>query len=221
MRFVLLFFLLSAIHVGNAQDTVQKMNGKVIIGTILDTTAGDITISSIGKKKTRKIDIERMDIFSYRINGQPETIMYSQDSTIGNFLTVNEQRYFIFGERDAHNRFNPIGLKLLSGAFVFGVSVFDTYGFDTTNATGKTGFFRASPGLAPLVACIVIPVISRFTTVQLNLNKVSHRRFLEHEAYLDGFGEVARYKKVVGSLKFSVGGLLLGLGTYYLVNAIR
>lgn len=215
---VFLCFLTSSLF---GQDTVQKMNGRVLVGTILDTTAGDITMQAIGKRKTRKVDIERMDIFSFTMGGKPEVIMYKQDSAIGNMLPASEQRFFILGERDAHDKFNPIGLKVLSAAVVFGVSVLDTYGFDTTTASGKEGFFRGTPGLAPLAACIIVPVISRFTTVQLNLNKVSHRKFLEHEVYLDGYGEVARYKKVIGSLKFSVGGLLLGLGTYYLVNAVR
>ncbi|MFI5204740.1 MAG: hypothetical protein ACHQF2_09615, partial [Flavobacteriales bacterium] len=201
--------------------TVQKMSGKILTGTILDTTAGDITINVTGKRKTRKVAIENPEIFSFRMANQPEIIMYRQDTAIGNFLPVNEQRYFMFGERDAQKKYNPIGFKIMSGLFTFGVSVLDTYSEDTVSHNVMKGLFRGTPGLAPLAACLVFPVLARLTTVELNLSKVSKREYLNHESYLDGYGEIARKKKIFGSFKYGVGGMLLGFGSYLLFNGLR
>lgn len=221
MRFLLAIFITLLLNQANAQDTVQKMSGKVLVGTILDTTAGDITINISGKRKTKRVSIENPEIFSYRISTQPEIILYRQDSSIANFLTVREQRYFIYGERDAQQYYNPIGFKVMSGLFTFGVSVLDTYSEDTASHNFMKGLFNGTPGLAPLAACVVFPILARLTTVQLNLSKVSKREYLNHEAYLDGYGEVARRKKIFGSFKFGVGGMLLGYGSFLLVNALR
>jgi len=197
-------------------DVVNLMNGQSFEGTIVDTTNGLVKLQVPGKKKTRLYEFEHYRVFSLTQGKQPETILYRQDTAIGNFLTQEEMRYFFLGERDARLRYNPIGTKIAASVLTFGLCVADTYDKDTVSNKFFKGFFKSEPGIISIVAPLFATTLSLIPAVQIRIDKVSDKNLLNQPSYLDGFEKIGRSKKVFGALKFSVIGCLAGVASYYI-----
>ena len=218
---ILVVLLALNISVARCQDKINLLNGGELSGTIKDTTGGSFLIEYMKKKKKKAASIENYRIFSYSFKDQPETILYRQDSTIGNFFTVEEMNMYILGERDAKKNYNPIGLKITACVLTYGLTIADTYQKDTASASFFKGFFNSSPGIISLVAPFAFTALAGAPAVQIDISKVSNRNYLNSQAYVDGFERVGRSKKVFGALKFSIIGSLAGLATYYIGNSIK
>ncbi|HYG50786.1 MAG TPA: hypothetical protein VD905_07775, partial [Flavobacteriales bacterium] len=199
-------------------DKVNLMNGQTFEGTITDTTDGKITMNFMRKSKTSTRVIEHYRVFSIEKANQPEYIFYKRDTTIGNFLTPQEMRYFFLGEKDARKNYNPINLKIATGLITYGISLMDTYNTDTVTHKFTKGFFKSEPGLISIVAPFAVTVISGLFAVEININKVSNKNYLNEQSYIDGFEKIARSKKVFGALTFSVIGGGLGILSYFIAR---
>lgn len=219
-KILLALFFATAYFSGFCQgpDKVNLMNGQTFEGTVTDTTDGKITMNFINKSKTSTRIIENYRVFSIEKANQPELILYKRDTTIGNFLSPSEMKYYFLGEKDARKNYNPINLKIATGVLTYGISLMDTYNRDTVSRKFVKGFFKSEPGLISIVAPFAVTVISGLFAVQININKVSNKNYLNEQPYIDGFEKVARSKKVFGALTFSIVGGGLGILSYFIAR---
>lgn len=179
------------------QDTIILLNGDAVICTVIDTTNGVTSIKN-PKHPKKNITIENNRIFSIR-NPKGENIMYVYDTLIGNEFTVDEMRYFIYGEADADKNFKATGSLLIGGAI--------------GALSGFTGlFFCPIPPFA-FTALTGIP------KVKIKHETVSNIEFLKHDPYIMGYERVARKKRKVKSLLGGGIGLVVGLGTFGTLKA--
>jgi hypothetical protein len=200
----------------NNPDKINLMNGQTIEGTIIDTTDGKVLVKAQLKSKTKEYMFDHYRVYSIEKKDLPEFIFYKRDTTIGNYLTQNEMKFYFLGEKDARKNYNPIGVKVTSALFAFGISLVDTYRKDSLNPSFMNGFFKSEPGLASLVAPFAITALASFPAVQISINKVSNKNYLNEQSYVDGFEKVGRSKKVFGALKFSLIGGAAGILSYFI-----
>jgi hypothetical protein len=174
------------------KDTVTLLNGDVIICTVIDTTNGLTSIKN-PKKTTKNILIENDRIFSIR-NKNGESIIYTYDTLIGNEFTIDEMRYFIYGEQDADKNFKANGCLAIGAA----VGVL----------SGITGsFFSPIPPFA-------FTALSGLPKVKIKKSTVSNLEYLNHDPYLMGYERVAKKKRKLKSLIGGGLGLVAGIGTF-------
>jgi len=192
------------------------MNGQTFQGTILDTIDGKVTMTTHIKSKTKKYMFDHYRVYSIVKANEPEFVFYKKDTAIGNFLTPEEMKFYFLGEKDARANYNPVGIKIAACLFTYGISLADTYQKDTVSNKFIKGFFKSEPGLISLVAPFAITALAGFPAVQISINKVSNKHYLDQQPYVDGFEKIGRSKKVFGALKFSLIGGALGFLSYFI-----
>lgn len=175
------------------RDTVYLMNGQIVPTTILDTSFFGVKILRQGKKGKlgREVIIEGERVFSYKINGGEEVIIYQQDSLLGNEFTIQQTREFITGERDAHKGYRSYSwpaanavIGFASGAYLYSVISF-----------------------APPFAVGALSLVPR---VSIDKSTVSNLNLLKSEPYLEGYSRVAEKRRTLKTLLSGVGGLAVG-----------
>lgn len=190
-----------------AQDEIVLLNGKVLEGKITKQDDAYLTMQYANKRdKMKTYDIEKYRMFSFTEAGKGEKVIYYQDSLLGNFLSVEEMRYFIQGQQDADRAYNS------KGAFVAGFVL----GLGAVAAT--SGGFQNDPGIIPLTAPFVCILFYGSKKVKIKMESVSDPELLSHESYIQGYVRVARKKRIFGSVKGSIGGILGGIGAWLLIS---
>jgi hypothetical protein len=179
------------------KDTVLLMNGDVMVCTVLDTTNGSVRIKN-QKNPKKNIVIENDRIFSIK-SPSGEQIIYVYDTVIGNEFTIDEMRYFIYGERDADHKFKANGCLFIGAAVGL--------------LSGVTGSF-----LCPIPP-FAFTALSGLPKVKIKHETVSNLEYLTHDPYLMGYERVAKKKRKLKSLIGGGIGLVVGLGTYGVLKA--
>lgn len=213
--FVLLFPAIGLL----AQDKVNLLNGKVLEGTVTSTADEKISLKMTGKKgKVFDTYIENYRAFSIISKDGAETIIYKQDSTIGNFLTVPDMQFYVWGEQDAYKNYRPMGTMIMGTTLGIGLGIFDTYSFgDPNDPTVAKGFFKAGPGFLTIFYPFIFTALAGIAPrPQLDIHNITNRNNLNSEHFIQGFARVARFKRTIRALIFSAAGSALGLGSYYL-----
>lgn len=190
-------FSLNIISQETPKDTIQLLNGEQLITTVADTVIGRVKIIRADKKNAEDF-VETQDIFSIKFANGFERIYYFQDTLLGNDLTVEETRYFMYGERDARNYKVP-GSKV--GAFIIGAAS-PIIGLGLLSVLPPFGFTAAT----------MLP------RVKIKESTVSDYRYLEHPTYILGYERVVKKKRIMGSLSHAGVGLALGFATYLLIK---
>jgi hypothetical protein len=202
-RAAFLLFLLSFFLTRNPaqaqinKDTVIMLNGDVVVCTVIDTLNGVTSIKN-PKNPEKNIVVENDRIFSIK-NANGESVLYVYDTVLGNEFTVDEMRYFIYGEQDADKKFMATGCLAL-GALVGA-------------ASGITGLF-----LCPIPP-FAFTALSGLPKVKIKRETVSNPEFLNHDPYLMGYERVARKKRKLKSLIGGGAGLVAGLGTFFIFKS--
>ena len=229
MNKILVFLLILMNSTAFCQnDTVQLVSGKQLIVNITEFNKEKVTYNKFQKKSGKIISkdsyIDGYRVFSVTQKGE-KSVLYRQDSIIGNPLSVKEMDSFIKGARFAINHYNP-KLWALGGAITsFGMVTFDTYlSKSAADPAGLTpGLYRdnAGPVLLSILTPFAFTAVSGTFKVSLNSSKVKDRALLLDDYFIDGYSYKSRSKKVFASLKGSAIGLGLGLltwGTVQLAN---
>lgn len=218
---ILAFLLTPFLLMG--QDKLNLMNGKILEGTLDSLGEYQIKFEAIGKKgRIYETYIENYRVFSVITANGKETILYQQDSSLGNLLKPDDMKFHIYGEQDAYKNYKPIGNMVLGFGLGIGVSLFDTYSFnEDTSINISKGFFNASPGFSHLVFPLVYTMVSGFIRTQLDIHNVSDKNNLNSEYYIEGFARTARYKRVIRALLSSASGCIIGLATYGVAQAFK
>ena len=176
---------------GAPKDTVLLMNGEIVVTNVIDTTFYGVKVLEQKKKKTKEVIIEGERIFSVKFANGREKFIYFQDTTIGNEFTIDETRYFLYGERDADKKFKspwwPVGN--------FAVGAISGYVFNS--------YFSFIPPFA-------FPLMTRIPKVTIRHHTVSNLGYLKQDTYILGYERVARKKRVLNSFATGVIGLAAG-----------
>lgn len=179
---------------------ILLMNGKELRGNILEKDMGQVTYEHSVQGAWEEDAMAKGRIFSIDPAKDPEQIFYEQDSSIGDLLDRQEMRYFIYGQQDARGGYRAplatVGGIVLggAGAYLLKFSVF-TFAVPLVYTLGST-----------------VP------NIKVDKGTVSDQAYLEREFYLKGYERQARNHRLLNAIKGSVGGALLGMGIYALIN---
>ena len=118
MQYLLIIFLFVS-TVGVAQDKIMLMNGKIkTVGKVLEIKDRNVLYQAKGSKRIKKMGWEK--VFSIETAAGREQVVYLQDSTISNDLSIEQMRLFVKGEQAAIYRYkSPLSTI---GGLVFGAA---------------------------------------------------------------------------------------------------
>jgi hypothetical protein len=181
-------------------DTILFNSGQVLATHVLDTFGDKVTVENPNSSSHKKKEIERSNIFSIRYaNTHKEIVFYVYDSLIGNDFTVQDARLFIAGEQDARRGFHAVGTSI--GAFIIGF------------ASSYIGYFGAS--FFVFVPPFLYSGVMAYPRVYIRHKCVSNLNCVKSDAYLYGYDNTARRRRVLRSLLWGTAGLVTG----YLAHA--
>ncbi len=127
-------------------------------------------------------------------------------------------RMFIYGEKDAYERFKVTKSWLTGFAVGLGVSMYDTYlseNFTCSDGTKKPGgFFKRQPSLAQFIVPFVVPIATGAIKPKMKAKHASDPTFLANEQYIEGFKKIRRFKRVKSSLFGTLAGVAVGMLGY-------
>lgn len=178
---------------GPAKDTIQLMNGEIMITNVIDTSFYGVKILQEKKNKKKAVIIEGERIFSVKFANGHEKFIYYQDTAIGNEFTVNEARYFLYGERDADKGYRPKWWP--AGNFVLGAASAFT--------------LNSFVSFVPPVLYPIVPARDWFR-ITIPHNTVSNVNYLKQDTYILGYERIARKKNAMRSFVSGVIGLGIG-----------
>lgn len=195
-----------------AQDKIQLMNGRVLRGK-LGTEHEEYFNFSYYKKggKVVPMELTKYRMFSYTNSSGDETVLYKQDSLMGNFFTKNEMKMFVYGERDAFANYKSTGWFVTGLGLGFTSVILDTYDFSPNG-----GFFQISPSIFPVAVPFVVTIGAGIVKPKVRKEYAADVSFLGSEHYIEGFQKIAKVKK----LKNALLGSIIGVGSGFLVYSL-
>ena len=224
-KIVITFALMIALNV-SSQDKLLLLNGRFDKGKIIAENESNFDFKvKRNSGKSKIIPYDKSRIFSIIDTNRKESVLYKKDSSIGNFLSENRMRMYIYGQRDAHENFGV--RRHLLGGFLLGLAAttFDTYEFGPSKieiAEGATpvptGFFLRDPSIFPVLFPLSIPLGSSLLPSRIKKNDVSSVEYLNSEEYIEGFDKVKKFKRIKSSFLGSLAGAALGFICYYASN---
>lgn len=195
----LLFLLIGGF--ANGQDKIHLYNGKVLKGKIHEVDTNNIYYKYLSKKGEWKVDYtSKYRVFSF-VKDQEETVLYKQDTSVGDYRTVQDLRLFIQGEKDAFNGANSRTASLLG--FVVGAGA---------------GFYIGNNNMMVVGVPLAYTAISLIPRVRIKKETVKELSYLENEAYIDGYVREAKIRRSFGALKGSAIGLAVGIISNLIFN---
>jgi len=200
------------------ENSLLLLNGKKIDGTVTENN-GEFLKFEYKKKKNafvREIDILR--VYSFTQSGK-ETIVYYQDTILGNVFSKDEMRMFIYGEADSDKTSKGWPFFVSGLAVGYGVSLYDTYGGDDeTTPVNESKFFGAGPSMMHFAVPFVFPIVCGKMKSRIKASQTSETQFLANEQYVIGYQKNARFKRIINGLIGSFIGSAMGMTTYYLAR---
>jgi len=179
----LLFFILLFSGYAQPKHGILMMSGQLVEGTVTGEDSLYLYYDQhkkSGKTKARKLDLER--VFSiYNSNGE-ERVVYYMDTMVGNYMTIDEMRYYIKGEQDAMEHYHG------NWAWYIGVPV-----------TAAAGFVLSGSVLSFAVPFVYL-VVAGLPPSKIRKDKIDSPQLASEEAYVLGYERVARNKRAFKSL---------------------
>lgn len=197
--FVLLLIVLSSLQL-KAQDTIVLLTGHTLPCKIYQENENVITCEFIKKGREERLILDAYRVFSIKFGNGEEKVYYKQDTVNGNWFTVEEMRYFIYGEQDAMKGYKSRMTTVLG-----------------VIAGAGAGFF-AMKSLILLGAPLVYTAGNILPYIIIDRKTVRDEKLLEQETYVQGYERVARSKKIQNALKSSAAGLIIGIGAYFILQ---
>lgn len=191
--FLFLFYLGTSLHAQSDKPHILLMTGKIIEGELLSTDTSYVYYNFTkrnGKVEPKSLDLER--VFSVTDAQGNEQVLYAMDTTVGNFFTEQEMRYYIQGEQDAMESYSAnwtifVGLPVTAGL-----------GF----VASSTVLVFAVPFVYLVGASLPKYKMRSLEGVDVNL--------LREPAYVLGYERTARSKRLFKSLVSAVAGTAIG-----------
>ncbi|MFN7013800.1 MAG: hypothetical protein ACK4ON_05980 [Bacteroidia bacterium] len=199
-RFIIFIVILGFSLSIKAQDTIILLTGHIIPCKVYQENDNVITCEYIKKGREERLILDSYRVFSIKFGNGEEKVYYKQDTVSGNWFTVDEMRYFIYGEQDAMKGYKSPMTSILG-----------------VIAGAGAGFF-AMESLFFFAAPLVYTSGNLLPYIFIKRKTVRDEKLLEQEAYVQGYERVARSKKIQNALKSSAAGLAIGIGAYLLVK---
>ncbi len=191
---ILLLLLVSNNGFAQINQSILMLGGQEIIGVPLDQSPEEIVLKTTkknGKVKILLIDISR--VFSVTQNGQEE-VWYNPDSSETDY-SIKEMRYYIKGQQDGRNE-HKTTLPVITSFLV-------------------SGALAALTGSQELAVVVLSPIpgtlIGSLTKGNMPSNeKANGGEPMSQAAYIAGYKQSARMKKIFHSILGSVAGTVAG-----------
>lgn len=178
------------------KDTVLLLAGGYVTGHITEITPTFITVKD-SEKSTRGTTVETDRIFSYT-NSTGEHILYMVDSASGNEFSITEMRYFIRGEQDGKKGFKA------RPAFYTNMAI------GVLGGVSGTFFFP--------IPAFTFAILVGLPKVHIKKSTVRNLEDLNHPTYIMGYERMARRNRKIQSLIGGGIGLVVGLGTFLMLE---
>ncbi|GAB4381210.1 MAG: hypothetical protein Kow0075_12910 [Salibacteraceae bacterium] len=170
------------------------MTGKTIEGVVTDMDSSTLYYHFVkrnGKTKPKTLDLER--VFSITDSSGKEVLVYEMDTAIGNYFTVDEMRYYIYGEQDAMNGYRA------NWTWYAGIPI-----------TAGMGF-----GLSNSVLVFAVPFVylvgASLPGYNIKASTISHPNYARQPSYILGYERTARTRRLFKALGAAVIGTTIGV----------
>ena len=218
LKILTLILIVSFTYSVSAQDKIQLMNGKVLRGK-LKTESDDYYNFEFYKNggKTQNMELSKYRIFSITDPQGIESILYKQDTLMGNYYSQNEMKMYIYGQRDAFKSYKGTPMFVSTFALGFASVLIDTYEFEEGNSC-PPGFFSRTPSIGPIIVPFALTIGAGLLKSKVRREQAADVSFLSNEYYLGGFQKVSKVKRVKNAFIGSVTGVLSGFIVYYFAH---
>lgn len=151
----------------------------------------------------REGQMVRDEVFAIRDSSGNEKLLYAYDEIKGNYLTQEQMRAFVVGERDAR------------------ISARGQFWFYTGLATGVISGYAFKSSLYALAFPPLFALTAQIPTIHIKDRHISDSMYLNNEDYASGYASYARSKYTREALKGSVLGTVIGIVAYAIVDNNR
>ena len=190
---IVLIFIFSGTIYAQVKDSIFYMNGNIVAANVLDTLLGAVTFKDPADS-TKKVHADDQAVFAVKYTNGFTKYYYRQDTSIGNWYTREEMRYFMIGERDARNNYKAP--RAFVGGMITGIG------------GGLTGVLYG-----PLIPGAYLG-LNELTKIRIKQKWVSGPYLLSEDAYILGFQREAFAKRRIAVLKGSGIGLAIGFAAF-------
>lgn len=185
-----------------AQEKVLLLSGKEIEGEKVELDSVDIRITTIKKDKKKFSFYDQSRVFSITKADGTTDIIYFQDTSDEDALSIREMQFYIIGEQDAMKSYKA------PWALVGGVVV----------GAASTYLFGPFLGLIPVVPyTLAIAMINP----RIKRRAVSNPDLLREDAYIMGHRRKAKSIKIQRVIVGTIGGFVLGIITASIVKSVN
>ncbi|NND77569.1 MAG: hypothetical protein HKN39_05250 [Flavobacteriales bacterium] len=181
---------------------LQLMNGKLLEVSLGDTSGANV-FYSIQKKNGKWLDksLYKDRIFSIINENGEESVLYSTNLLIGDDYSVQEMRYFIYGESDATNGYNA------KPTFYGGLAI---------GAAGGYGFQGGI--IYPFMIPLGYTLTMQIPFIKIRQETITDHQNTYHETYKIGYEKTARTRKTINALLGSLLGAAIGSSLYEITH---
>ena len=168
--------------------------------TIL-SDSGTVLLLQLTKPNGKVIvrEIHKNDVFSVSYGAGGEEVFYLKDEMLGNIYSVDEMRYYLAGENDARQNFDPWPTFAVGFALCAGVSLW-----------GGDGYMTA---VGPPIMYTLIQLIPK---IKIREKTMSHPEYKYNDIYADGYEPPARTRKLSRAMEGGFLGSAAGVAYWFL-----
>ena len=168
--------------------------------TIL-SDSGTVLLLQLTKPNGKVIvrEIHKNDVFSVSYGAGGEEVFYLKDEMLGNIYSVDEMRYYLAGENDARQNFDPWPTFAVGFALCAGVSLW-----------GGDGYMTA---VGPPIMYTLIQLIPK---IKIREKTMSHPEYKYNDIYADGYEPPARTRKLSRAMEGGFLGSAAGVAYWLL-----
>jgi hypothetical protein len=182
-------------------DQLNLMNGRVIPCEVFLDTSLMVKVRYQGRYgKWKEAEFHKNEVFSVTRNGKEE-ILYERDTLLGYYDSSEELRIFLMGEQDARARYKARHVMWT--------------GFILCGAIGLWGQDGVLTALIPPIAYTLAYIPGR---IKVRKHHIRDEALRYNDIYGDGFGAVAKSRRIVRAAASAFAGSATGVILYFITK---
>ncbi|NND95038.1 MAG: hypothetical protein HKN45_09240 [Flavobacteriales bacterium] len=143
------------------------------------------------KNKRRSLNLYKAEIFSVTKRGEAEVIFYAKDPDIGYDLSIQEMRYYMSGQDDARQGYDP--WPSMAGGFAFGAAT----------------VFYLEGGYVPFLTPFIYGFSMQIPYIKIKESSIRDKRNTISDFYVEGYNKTARSKKLLSNFAATMAGVVV------------
>lgn len=151
----------------------------------------------------KKGSMDREEVFSIQYPTGGEKVFYYYNEPMGNYLSEDQMRAFVYGERDARNFHRG------NGWFYSGLAV------------GLAAGYGLKTSIVSLAVPPLFALTAKIPSIHIKDQYIADKAYKYNEDYASGFESYARSRNTLQALKGSAIGTLVGIIAYSIVDNNR